>query len=464
MSRTGQRRRWRWLPWGGIGVAAAIAGPTAAVSTSLPARQAANPSATRPPELIAHYDLTKSLFEVNRTHSPLIVGTAPVHPGRGIFCNGEYAVDWPDGCDVRTPLLKSLDFSSFTISARFLAPRPGPRASPVFVLGRSSRALAFVLQPNGRIVLLTNNSARTECSVRYRTGFWHEATVSFDGETTTLYLDGVAGCRAKGPLQAGNDRIVTLTNYAGGETYYGFLRELKIYNGVAAPERRVPAADAVPAPEPIHVPPVDRFLAACPTADQVAAVNGDLRLEFDSDPTAREPLACRSSHGSRDLSPMKRRVYNTLLLMQHLQFDQPLPWTGEPLYRWLTSAIRGIRFRADVKNSFCCNPERVINLAVGPAATPTDRWVDPALGPAVGMYGQMLLVVHEARHADGHPHSCGSNDRTLEELGSWGVQYYLHRWLTEHTDQAFFSSGPRNYNVNLKGREQTILENHICGK
>ena len=39
-------------------------------------------------------------------------------------------------------------------------------------------------------------------------------------------------------------------------------------------------------------------------------------------------------------------------------------------------------------------------------------------------------------------HTCGTKDRTLEELGSWGVQYWLARWLAEHTDQTFFTSGP----------------------
>ena len=38
-------------------------------------------------------------------------------------------------------------------------------------------------------------------------------------------------------------------------------------------------------------------------------------------------------------------------------------------------------------------------------------------------------------------HICGTKDRTLEELGGWGVQYWLARWLAEHTDLTFFTSG-----------------------
>jgi hypothetical protein len=318
-----------------------------------------------------------------------------------------------------------------------------------------------LLHSDGRIQLRTNNNVDTDCSVKYRPGFWHEAAISFDGQTATLYLDGVAGCRAKGPLNIGDDRFVLLSNYGGAGTYYGFFRELRIHNGVVTPERRIPVADDAAAPEPLHVPPVDRFLATCPTAAQVSAINRDLRLDFDADPTSREPLACRSSEGSRDLSSLKRRVYNTLLLMQQIEFDQPLPWTKAPLYKWLTSAIRGIRFRDDVKNPFCCNPERVINLTAAPYS---DRWVDPALGASVGLHVLMPVIVHEARHADGHPHTCGTKDRTIEELGGWAAQYYLQRWLTEHTDQAFFSSGPRNYNERVRKRADEILKLQICGR
>lgn len=454
------------LPWCGASVTASIAVAIVAGSTWLSASLAAPP--TQPSDPIAHYPLAGSLFEATRTQAPLIVSNAPFHPDRGIFCSGEYVLNWPEGCDVRTPLLNRLDLASLTISAQFLVPSRSPILSrPVFVLGRSSRLLAYVLLPEGRIELRTNNSVRTNCSVKYRTGVWHDATITFDGGTATLYLDGVAGCRAKGPLKVfnDNDRMVLLTNYGDATTYYGFLRELRVHHGVVTPERRTPPADDALAPEPRYVPPVDQFLATCPTAAQVASVDRDLRLDFEFDATAREPLACRSSEGSRNLSPFERRVYNTLLLMQRIEFDRPLPWTPAPLYRWLTSTIRGIRFRRDIANPFCCSPARVINLKTGTAdALPSDRWMDPALGAAVGIHWLMPVIVHEARHADGYPHTCGSNDRSIEELGGWGVHYHLLRWLGEHTDQAFFSAGPRNYNARLRGRADAILENHICGQ
>lgn len=51
----------------------------------------------------------------------------------------------------------------------------------------------------------------------------------------------------------------------------------------------------------------------------------------------------------------------------------------------------------------------------------------------------LALFVHEARHANGWPYTCGNLDSTLDELGAWGVQYYLERWLAAHSDPSFFT-------------------------
>src|SRR5262249_17538185 len=100
--------------------------------------------------------------------------------------------------------------------------------------------------------------------------------------------------------------------------------------------------------------PVDSLLAACPSAAEVAAVNGDLQLTFEGDPTAGQ-LVCTSAAGSADLTLLQRRVYGTLNAMKALSFSTPLPWTSNALYPWLVSAIDGIRFRNDIDTSFCCD-------------------------------------------------------------------------------------------------------------
>jgi Concanavalin A-like lectin/glucanases superfamily len=411
--------------------------------------------------LIAHYPLSVDLNDATGNNPPIQATNAPLVGAKAIFCNGQYARRVPDACDVRTPNLTDLNLSAFTIGAQFLVPRLRVPTNPVFVGGDSFRWLFIDLRPEGVVRLGYNSNQFVECSVRYRLGVWHEATITFDGRATALYLDGVGGCSSDAALNTGNQRVVLLTNSGNATTFYGMLRDLKVYNGVVVPARRTPVPDDVAEPPPTNLAPVDLVLMKCPTRAELASVDADLKLTFDADPTKDEPLACTAAEGSRDLSPMKKRVYKSLLLMKQLQFDRPLPWTKEPLYRWFTNAVKGIRFRTDIKNSSCCGPGRTINIAAANQSIRyTDRWVEPALGGGLDVF--LLLLSHEARHGDGYPHTCGTKDQTPDELGGWGVQYYLARWLAEHADQSFFTSGTIRSTERLIRDAEMLLKNSFC--
>src|SRR3954464_2473057 len=106
--------------------------------------------------------------------------------------------------------------------------------------------------------------------------------------------------------------------------------------------------------------PVDALLSGCPTAADVAAIDGDLQLTFEGS-LAGSPLVCTAAGGSANLTEIQRRVYQTLRVLKALSFARPLPWTSQGLYPWLVSAIDGIRFRSDISVSFCCTPSRYIN-------------------------------------------------------------------------------------------------------
>ena len=152
---------------------------------------------------------------------------------------------------------------------------------------------------------------------------------------------------------------------------------------------------------------------------------------------------------SADLTLVQRRIYQTLVVTKHLQFSQPLPWTDQPLYSWLVTAIKGMRFRSDISNSYCCDPKDTINVRVASniAFVTTDRWVNPQSG--VGLMNTLVLFVHEARHNQGYGHTCAmiqngtpipnTNDRTIAEMGAWGVQYYLDTWLANYSDPGFIN-------------------------
>jgi hypothetical protein len=131
--------------------------------------------------------------------------------------------------------------------------------------------------------------------------------------------------------------------------------------------------------------------------------------------------------------------------MRRLTFDAPLPWTPGSVYDWLIASIRGIRFRGeDVANSFCCSPANTINVraVLGPNNSGLASIIFPTdVRAAVGLG---VLFAHEARHNNGFPHTCPPfNDRTLSELGAWGVQYHLETYLSTRSDPAFISAAGR---------------------
>jgi hypothetical protein len=178
------------------------------------------------------------------------------------------------------------------------------------------------------------------------------------------------------------------------------------------------------------------IIAQCPTPAEVAAIDRDLVLTFDSDPTAGR-TTCTAAQSSRDLTLLQAQVYRSLNVMRRLTFDAPLPWTSSSVYQWMISSIRGIRLRGDIGTSFCCDPAGTIDIQAQNLSAlqfPTDfRWVGTLI----------VLFVHEARHNNGFPHTCGTNDNTIAELGAWGTQYYMDLFLGTHSDPAFITSAQR---------------------
>lgn len=204
-------------------------------------------------------------------------------------------------------------------------------------------------------------------------------------------------------------------------------------SGDAGPTARSPSGCVVP--DYVPAPAGDW---PCPTAAAVEAIRADVTIEFEVDPTAGE-LVCTGAAGSADLTRLQERTYQALELMRRLEFDEPLPWTGEDLYPWFVQSVRGIRFRA-TRNSFCCDPPGVINIAVHP-----DREATYGEGFPTLIEG----LVHEARHADGrHPHTCGNADQSVAELGAWGVQYSLNVWMALHAVSPALTAEDRAYCLN----------------
>lgn len=201
---------------------------------------------------------------------------------------------------------------------------------------------------------------------------------------------------------------------------------------------------------------MDQILGRCPTAAEIAAVQTRTPVTFDVN-VLGGPLVCTAAGGSADLNSVQQKTYQSLLVLNALQFSQPLPWTGAPLGDWFAQAIRGVRIMALPfgTGGYCCSPTGVI--VVGrPGFLDVSRFADPAQnwnGPVLGM---LETLVHEARHAEGPLHQCPPDDNTISEYGAWGVEYGFNAWVAlfsgsfmtapdvhpaAYRDSAFFRAG-----------------------
>ncbi len=220
-----------------------------------------------------------------------------------------------------------------------------------------------------------------------------------------------------------------------------------------------PTSLPTPSREKILLPPtVDEFLAECPSAEDVHAIDSRIKISFESDPSAPQ-LKCKVADGSVDLTRMQKNLYNAILLMKKLKFDAPLPWTDLPLYEWFTTTISGIRVRAGIAAPTCCGTPPTIQLKDNMTFLYSDRWT------AVGRV--MEILVHEARHTY-RAHGCSGKDFLVSDLGSYGVEYYLITWLAYHSDPHFLTSlspgTEDDYRQAARFEAYTMLKNIFCNE
>ena len=238
-------------------------------------------------------------------------------------------------------------------------------------------------------------------------------------------------------------------------------------------------------PNPFH-PTLADFFLRCPTAAEITDVNTRLKLTFPGDPTTGT-LACTAAAGSADLDSLQKKAYQTIIILKYLQFDKPLPWTNKQLYDWFTTNVRGITYdyhtnatnvNSDYGYSYCCDPGGIIHINLHPNSfiLTTNTWVDgegdpgPSGDMGAGLLDVTGLYVHEARHADnnfGIVHDCENNtkDKTLAEMGAYGVEYNYYYWLAYHSDRDFLLAPGFNPNMYREAAifdANLILGNEFC--
>ena len=260
-----------------------------------------------------------------------------------------------------------------------------------------------------------------------------ETMSSIDGETVTItYTDAVTFASSPRPGGQSFSFSLDLTGIADGTPVSVAVSIFPVDRLTLRGSRNGTVFGIVDksvcSPAPAFT--ADDLYSSCPSPEEVAAIDSRLSLSYEPDPSAGT-LVCRAAEGSVDLSRVQERTYQAFRAMQSIPFQSQLPWTDKSLYDWFTDAVRGVRFRDDIGSSFCCNPPNVVNLKTSLGAF---QW--PNSGTLLGL---VKLLAHEARHAEGLSHTCGSNDATLSELGAWGVQYYIGEFLALRTGR-FFSA------------------------
>ena len=73
----------------------------------------------------------------------------------------------------------------------------------------------------------------------------------------------------------------------------------------------------------------------------------------------------------------------------------------------------------------------------------------------------MQLLVHEARHNNGKPHTCGTKDQTISEMGAWGSAYTFQQWIAEKTQPGFV---PISVKLSLQRATEQICKFQICAE
>lgn len=215
---------------------------------------------------------------------------------------------------------------------------------------------------------------------------------------------------------------------------------------------------------------VDDLLARCPTTETMAAIRRDFNISFDARLSA--PWSC--STDGRESSAMLT-VYNAFRAMRLIEFDAPMPVLNTTnLYEWLYSLdLTNIHFTVGEEWS---HAERgTLSLRGELLDSPELRqWVDPR--SAIGLANIVLLIVHEARHANaaGNPnanpdgtigHVC-SRDPSIENIhdpsiaygGAWAAQYWTSRWFAEHSSH-YLTSLEKRY---AAGDAEQIRTTRFC--
>ena len=182
----------------------------------------------------AIYPLLTDLLDATATYAPVsLTGnpTPPNAPANGVCVNGIYRLS-PNGQDVRTPIITTLNTSDFEFRVEFdVAAFPATFGAPILMGGNSYRWLGIYVQPNGTIGLKHNNSNLAWSTTQIGTGTWYSSTVKYENGTVELYLNGQLVLQQNiGVLNTSTNLNFTTNDFSNGTAHNGCIRNLVIAN------------------------------------------------------------------------------------------------------------------------------------------------------------------------------------------------------------------------------------------
>jgi hypothetical protein len=168
---------------------------------------------------------------------------------------------------------------------------------------------------------------------------------------------------------------------------------------------------------------------ACPPRALVEEIRREMPVVVKNEKDAR--LVCHASAGSLDMTFNEALVVKHLAIIRRLRFDRPLPWTNKSLYEWLRDTIpAGIAVDTTGSSYSCLRCPGPVHLHLAENFPNLE-------------HAGFLEIVHEARHAEGWPHTCARDtnnqlirDKSVGEMGAFGVQVLLSYWIANYSDES----------------------------